>query len=153
VKLHRLGLVSFKHARKKRRHLSERVDIFLARENALREWEALNLLYPEVSVPKPIDHTRHAILMGFLSGKQLSRVKVKEPKWWLNQIMKEAKKAWKLGIVHADLSEYNVLASEEGITLIDWCQWISSEDEGAKEIFREDMERVKAHFRRKYKVG
>ena len=66
IKFHREGRTSFKQIKRVREHLGEREHfswIYAARLAAQREYEIMSKLYPQVSVPKPLDQNRHAIVM------------------------------------------------------------------------------------------
>src|SRR5512138_2709518 len=73
IKFHREGRTSFKQVKRSRQHL---VDIeienfswlYAAKLAAKREYDALQLLFPAVSVPEPIDYNRHAIVMSVVGG-------------------------------------------------------------------------------------
>ena len=52
---------------------SEGYDALALRTFAEREYEAMEALYPDVSVPRPVDHNRHAIVMEKFAGVELSR--------------------------------------------------------------------------------
>jgi RIO kinase 2 len=54
------------------------------------------------------------------------------------------------GYVHADMSEYNVAVSEEGITVFDWPQAVSTDHDNARELLERDVRNVVGFFRRKY---
>ena len=56
------------------------------------------------------------------------------------------------GVVHGDLSEYNVFVSDEGVTLIDWPQYVEVGDAQAGELLERDVGNVLAFFKRKYGV-
>ncbi len=43
------------------------------------------------------------------------------------------------GVVHGDLSEYNVFVSDEGVTVIDWPQYVEVGDERAGELLERDV--------------
>ena len=155
LKLHREGKMSFKKVRIKREHIEERKHLswlYASRLAAKREYDALKLLYPQVSVPEPLDHNRHAIVMSVVKGQQLARARLDEPQWYLDEILRQVKKAWKLGIIHADLSEFNVFVDPEGCEIIDWPQYITTAHANAKELLYRDVENVLAFFKRKYRI-
>ena len=47
--------------------------------------------------------------------------------------------AYVKGVVHGDLSEYNVFVSDEGVTVIDWPQYVEVGDERAKGLLERDV--------------
>jgi RIO kinase 2 len=59
---------------------------------------------------------------------------------------------YSLGVIHADLSEYNIFASEDGVQLIDWPQYITLEHPHADEILERDVSNILTHFSRKYEI-
>jgi RIO kinase 2 len=155
IKFHREGRTSFKQIKRVREHLGDREHfswIYAARLAAQREYDIMTTLYPKVSIPKPFDHNRHAIVMELAKGSILSKTKLIDPEWYLDEILKQVKITYSLGIIHADLSEYNIFASEDGVQLIDWPQYITLEHPHADEILERDISNVLTHFFRKYEI-
>ncbi|MGB9938964.1 serine/threonine-protein kinase RIO2 [Methanosarcina sp.] len=155
IKFHREGRTSFKQIKRVREHLGEREHfswIYAARLAAQREYGIMVTLYPKVSIPKPFDHNRHAIVMELAKGSLLSKTKLIDPEWYLNEILKQVKITYSLGVIHADLSEYNIFASEDGVQLIDWPQYITPEHPQADEILERDVSNILTHFYRKYGI-
>ena len=68
----------------------------------------------------------------------------------LDLILREAVLAYEAGYVHAELSEYNVFVSEEGVTVFDWPQAVPTDHDNAAALLRRDVENVARYFRRKY---
>jgi RIO kinase 2 len=155
IKFHREGRTSFKQVKRVREHLGDREHfswIYAARLAAQREYGIMTTLYPKVSIPKPFDHNRHAIVMELAKGSLLSKTKLIDPEWYLDEILKQVKITYSLGVIHADLSEYNIFASEDGVQLIDWPQYVTPEHPHADEILERDVSNVLTHFFRKYGV-
>ncbi|AKB79031.1 Serine/threonine protein kinase [Methanosarcina horonobensis HB-1 = JCM 15518] len=155
IKFHREGRTSFKQIKRVREHLGEREHfswIYAARLAAQREYEIMSKLYPQVSVPKPLDQNRHAIVMEIAKGSLLSKTKVVDPEWYLDEILNQAKITYSLGVIHADLSEYNIFVSEEGVQLIDWPQYVTLDHPHADEILERDISNILTHFSRKYDI-
>lgn len=155
IKFHREGRTSFKQIKRVREHLGDREHfswVYAARLAAQREYGIMATLYPKVSIPKPFDHNRHAIVMELAKGSLLSKTKLIDPEWYLDEILKQVKITYSLGIIHADLSEYNIFASEEGVQLIDWPQYITPEHPHADEILERDVSNILTHFYRKYGI-
>ncbi|MDF1556689.1 MAG: serine/threonine protein kinase [ANME-2 cluster archaeon] len=153
IKFHREGRTSFKQVKRTREHL-EGVQhfswIYAARLAAKREFDVLQRLYPLVSVPEPVDHNRNVVVMAIAEGGELSKTKVVEPEWYLDRILEQVKLAYGMGVVHGDLSEYNIFVSDEKVTLIDWPQYLEVEHERAWELLERDVGNVLAFFKRKY---
>lgn len=155
IKFHREGKMSFKQVRVKREHIEKRRHlswIYASRLAAKREYDALKTLYPEVSVPEPIDYDRHAIVMSVLKGQQLAHAGLSEPEWYLDAILSELRKAYKLGVIHGDLSEFNIFVSPEGCEIIDLPQYITPAHVNASELLRRDISNVLSFFGRKYRI-
>jgi RIO kinase 2 len=155
IKFHREGRTSFKQIKRVREHLGEREHfswIYAARLAAQREYGIMTTLYPKVSIPKPFDQNRHAIVMELAKGSLLSKTKLLNAEWYLDEILRQAKITYSLGIIHADLSEYNIFVSEEGVQLIDWPQYITLDHPQADEILERDVSNVLVHFYRKYDI-
>lgn len=155
IKFHREGRTSFKQVKRTREHIGDREHfswIYAARLAAQREFDILSTLYPKVSVPRPVGHNRHAIVMELAKGSVLVKTKLLNPEWYLDEIIRQVKLTYSLGIIHADLSEYNIFVSEDGIELIDWPQYISTIHPNADELLKRDVSNVLTHFDRKYGV-
>ncbi len=58
--------------------------------------------------------------------------------------------AYDAGYVHADISEYNVFVSEDGVTLFDWPQATPSDHENARELLARDVGHLVGYFQQKY---
>lgn len=153
LKLHRVGQRSFQTARVKRGYLPERGHlprIFASFYSAAREYDGLKRLHPEVSVPLPIDRNRHVVAMSLIQGAPLHRCSLVDPEAILGEIVGNVKRAYRLGVIHADLSEFNVMLDQERVYLIDWPQWVSREHQDAELLLRRDLENIAVFFNRKY---
>ncbi|MEM3783988.1 MAG: RIO1 family regulatory kinase/ATPase [Candidatus Bathyarchaeia archaeon] len=155
IKFHRLGRISFRQTRKKRSWTAEDVNWLLrSRKAAEKEFEALKLVYPKgVAVPKPISQNRHAIAMGAIEGAELAKWKeIPRPEKVLREILRNVRKAYlKAGIIHADLSEYNIILKPNmHILIIDWPQYVTKDHPNAQKLLRRDVENIIAYFKRKH---
>jgi RIO kinase 2 len=155
LKFHREGYTNFREVQKEREYTSDRDHVswqYTARKAAEREYEALETLYPDVSVPQPIDQNRHAIVMEKLAGVELARTKLEDEQVIpvLELVLDEMQTAYHEGFVHADMSEYNVFVSSEGVTVFDWPQAVPTDHENARELLERDVTNVVGYFRRKY---
>jgi RIO kinase 2 len=158
VKFHRLGRVSFRDTRRKREYLAGRHGVswlYQSRLAAEKEYYALSLTHNAgVSVPKPIFNNRHAVVMQRIEGRQLSEInQLDDPEALLNDIIENVHKAYKAGVIHADLSEFNIIVSEDGtLYIIDWPQYIPPNHPNAGEILGRDVKNVLTFFHRKFAV-
>jgi len=155
IKFHREGMGTFKHVRRKRNYLGERQHIswiYASRLAAEREYKALTALYPTASVPEPIDHNRHAIVMERCNGKLLKDQHLTNPNNCLNEIMKQIDIAYKLGFIHGDLSEFNILEENGKTILIDWPQALKKDAPTASELLERDTTNILKFFKRRYNL-
>jgi RIO kinase 2 len=155
IKFHREGRTSFKQVKRKREHLKDVFHfswIYAARLAAKREYEVIRRLYPAVQVPEPIDHNRNVIVMAPAQGTELSKTEVIEPEWYLDRIIEQMASAYLKGVVHADLSEYNIFVSDKRVTLIDWPQYVDVGQPQTDEILSRDICNILSFFMRKYRV-
>jgi RIO kinase 2 len=125
---------------------------YTARKAAEREFDALETLYPDVSVPQPVGHNRHAIVMERMEGAELSKAELDSGQavGVLDLILREAQTAFDAGYVHADLSEYNVFVDTDGVTIFDWPQAVPTDHENAAELLERDVQNIVSYFQRKY---
>jgi len=155
LKFHREGYTNFREVQKERDYTSDREHIswfYTARKAAEREHEALEALYPDVRVPRPVDQNRHAIVMEKLLGVELSKAKLDpgQAVGVLDLILDEVQTAYQEGYVHADMSEYNVFVDEDGVTVFDWPQAVPVDHENAEEFLERDVRNLVGYFRRKH---
>jgi RIO kinase 2 len=155
LKYHREGMTNFRAVDKEREYTADREhvsDMYTARKAAEREFDTLESLYPDVAVPQPIDQNRHAIVMEKLDGVELSKAKLddRDATAVLDAILSELRTAHELGWIHADMSEYNVFVSPDGVTLFDWPQSVSVDHENADELLERDVTNVVGYFQRKH---
>ena len=157
VKFHRLGRISFRQTRRKRGYIREHSSwLFQSHIAAEKEFEALQLVYANgVSVPQPISHNRHIIAMGMIDGSPLYKYKdIGNPKKVLKELLGNVKRAYlKAQIIHADLSEYNIILKPEGdLLIIDWPQAVKTTHANALDLLERDLKNVLTFFDRKFSV-
>ncbi|GAB3028474.1 serine/threonine-protein kinase RIO2 [Natronobiforma cellulositropha] len=155
LKYHREGYTNFREVNRERDYTAENRHVswmYTARKAAEREYEVIETLYPDVRVPRPIDQNRHAIVMEKMDGVELSRTKLEDEQVVpvLELLLRELTRAYDIGYVHADMSEYNVFVSEAGVTIFDWPQAVPTDHENADEFLRRDLRNLLGYFRRKY---
>ena len=155
LKFHREGYTNFREVRRERDYTSDNHHVswlYTARKAAEREYDALETLFPDVSVPRPVDHKRHAIVMAKLDGVELSKAKLasEQVTGVLELILDEMASAYEAGYVHADMSEYNVAVGQQGITIFDWPQAVPTDHDNARELLARDVKNIVRYFRRKY---
>jgi RIO kinase 2 len=157
VKFHRLGRISFRQTRRKRGYLKEHSAwLFQSHLAAEKEFQALQLVYKNgVSVPKPLCHNRHAIVMSIIEGGELSKWrKINHPERVLKEILRNIRKAYlKAHVIHGDLSEYNIILEPNlHVLIIDWPQYVTSDHPNASELLQRDIQNVLTFFNRRFNV-
>ncbi|MEM4699439.1 MAG: RIO1 family regulatory kinase/ATPase [Candidatus Nezhaarchaeales archaeon] len=160
VKFHRAGRRSFRHVRKVRAYLARvrgsvaRVAPIIA---SLREFVALKrVVGVGVSAPAPIARYKHALVTSRVEGELLQRVRaLEDPRGFFNALMDNVFKSLKeAGVVHGDLSEYNVVVSpREEPLIIDWPQWLSAGHPSAIRLLERDVTQLCLFFRRRFGLG
>ncbi len=111
-----------------------------------------------VRVPFPVKNLNNVLLMEFIGSKEgepaqtLKAVGTKRPAQLIKELAKFVKIMWtKAKIVHADLSDYNVLIYENKPYIIDIGQAVSFKHPMAKEFLERDLKNLK-HMAESYGV-
>ena len=119
-----------------------------------REFKNLQRAYEAgVSVPKPIDFENNVLVMEFVGegGVPYPRMKdcrPKKPKQAFEKLLGAVKALYKKAqIVHADLSEYNVLVGPEPV-LIDFSMATDIANPMAGELLMRDITNLVRYFRK-----
>ncbi len=158
LKLHRLGRRSFKQTLRLRPYVLEKETQEWFQESKLsaqREYRALEEISKHTKyVPKPIAYSRHAVVTDFIEGVELYKIRtLTNPRETLEKILEVIRVAYvKVGIIHGDLSEYNIIVSfpEETPKVIDWPQYFYKEHPSAKDILKRDIYYVVRYFNKKF---
>ncbi|AEK73622.1 serine/threonine protein kinase [Thermococcus sp. 4557] len=144
------------HVFQDKRHTSW---LYISRLIAKKEYEALTLLSPIARVPRPVAWNRHVVVMEFIEGTELAELRDtdltrEEAKEILDRVLEEYLKIVRFGIVHSDMSEFNVvLTHDEGeILIIDWAQHITTAHPESYELLKRDLRVVLNAFRRRWRV-
>jgi RIO kinase 2 len=155
IKFHRVGGRSFASARVNREYMPDEGHcpwLIASKKSAEREYLALTTLHPRVSVPLPIAQNRHTVVMSLVKGANLNRCRLEAPLDVLDDILSNVRNAYLAGVIHADLSEYNILMEDGKCVLIDWPQWMETCHQNAQLILERDIDNILAYFQRKYRV-
>jgi len=151
VKFHRGGVSVFRYEKafqrlvKKYAHLAQ---VYETRLSALAEYFALEKVFEAGGhVPEPIAVNRHVVVMAYVDGVELYRCRSCDFRRVAEDVLETVVTALRIGIVHGDLSPYNVIAGERGY-VIDWPQWMPTDSPGAEAYLRRDLENISAFFRR-----
>ncbi len=161
VKFHREGTRSFKSLRKTRLYMADSTRkhwLIKAKLIGEREYKALDTLYNlGALVPKPIDWNRHAVVQEYIEGVELYIIPdngLPNPSDVLDKIIATIEIAYKkAGIVHGDLSEYNILVSTSGDPyIIDWPQYVYRDDPIAEDLLERDVYYIIRFFNKKFRL-
>jgi RIO kinase 1 len=122
---------------------------------AQKEFKNLHSAFEaDVRVPKPIAVRRNVLIMEFIgengiSAPLLREIQIKNPERTYRGILVNVKRLYrKAGLVHADLSEYNIMIWKRKPVLFDVSQAVSREHPMATEFLRRDMENLNRYFKR-----
>jgi len=122
---------------------------------ALKEYKNLHRYYKVgVPVPEPLDIERNVVVMEFIGdGKQgfaaplMKGVQIPFPVKTYNAIINMVVKGYeKAGLVHADLSEYNVLWWKNKPVIIDVSQAVLKEHDNATKYLYRDIQNLTFFF-------
>ena len=100
----------------------------------------------------PVANNRHAILMSFINGFPLNKVKtIEQPEIGYNILMDLIERFAQYGLIHSDFNEFNIMIdNEQKIWVIDFPQMVSTSHANAEFYFDRDVDCIKALFKKKY---
>jgi len=160
VKFHRIGVTSFRHIVRVRDYGLRFERLWWGARSivsAEREHRALEVLGKlGLRVPRAFGREHNAVVFEYIEGVDLYRAReLEDPEGVLEGIVETARRAYQeAGIVHGDLSPYNVIVSRasgrEEPYVIDWPQWLRSGDGRAMEVLRRDLGYIADFFRRRF---
>lgn len=109
-----------------------------------------------VHAPKPIICERNILVMEFLGEEgipysTMNLVGSEHPKEDLESILTDIKKLYNAGLVHADISEFNIMAGDVPY-LIDVGQGLLLDHPMAEEFLIRDVRNILNYFRRGYGI-
>jgi RIO kinase 2 len=158
LKFHRLGRTSFRETRRKRGYIERRGHAswhYQSRLAAEKEFSIQSRVHNGgVSTPRPIHQNRHVIVMEYIDGYNLNDIaRLDDPSGFLDDILENVRATFRTGIIHADLSEYNIVVQKDGtVLLIDWPQAVNIEHPNAESLLERDVRNVLRFFQRKFEV-
>jgi len=112
--------------------------------------------------PKPLMHHGSILAMEFIGdggipAPRLRDVELRDPEATLKLIMESVRRMYKKRLVHADLSEFNILIKEEGKAqkpyLIDFGQAVVLDHPNAREFLIRDVRNITDYFAKRYGTG
>ncbi len=106
-----------------------------------------------VSVPTPFTFSNNVLVLEFIGDNDMIAPKLKDavpknPKEFFDKIIINMKKLYKAGLVHADLSAFNILNYNERPVFIDFSQCTTLESPRALEYLDRDIRNVCNFFKK-----
>lgn len=107
-----------------------------------------------VRVPNPIALNKNVLVMEYIGdettpARALKDVDIEDPEGLARYLLGCIDKAYRVGgIVHGDLSEYNVLMPADGPVIIDVAQAVLREHWMARELLERDVKNIARYFRK-----
>ncbi|MBR9689802.1 MAG: serine protein kinase RIO [Candidatus Altiarchaeota archaeon] len=118
-----------------------------------KEYGNLRRMYSaRIKVPTPLAFRGNVLVMGFIGDKtpspQLRNARIEEPEEMFWKIIKDVKTMYEISkLVHADLSEYNILVDPKGEpVIIDVGQAVDKKHPTSDEYLRRDISNVCRFF-------
>jgi RIO kinase 2 len=183
LKIHRLGRISFRTVKSNRDYLRKRNSaswMYMSRLAAMKEFSFMKALSEQgLPVPEAIAHNRHTIVMSLVDAFPLRQISsVPDPAGLYSELMELILRLAKLGLIHGDFNEFNILIKEEqegeeeeevageGSTtmdpqqqnthtklipiIIDFPQMVSIDHPNADFYFNRDVSCIKRFFERRF---
>lgn len=101
-----------------------------------------------VRVPTPITHKFNVLVMDMVgdesASQKLKQAMPENPKEFINDLITQMRKLYKAGLVHGDLSPFNILNYNEKPVIIDMSQATTLDDPNAKEYLTRDIKNIVA---------
>ncbi len=122
---------------------------------AQREYRNLLLAREAITVPTPIGFRNNVLVMSLVGdersgtvARQLKDVGLADPVPYRDRVLDAVGALWRQGLVHGDLSAFNVLDKEGEPVFIDFSQAMPRTSPHAKEYLRRDLVNLQAYFAR-----
>ncbi|WEL19981.1 serine protein kinase RIO [Candidatus Nanohalococcus occultus] len=119
-----------------------------------KEYRNLQKAQDVVKCPKPIATEKNILVMEFIGQDfspfpKLKEVEIENPELGWKKTKKAIKKLWEeQKLVHGDLSEYNILVTDEpALAWIDFSQGVHRTHPRAKELLERDIQNTAKFFR------
>jgi RIO kinase 1 len=116
-----------------------------------REYRNLMISREVIKVPTPIIFKNNIIVMELIGNPIAPQLKDKipvNPSKFLKSILKNIKLLWKQGLVHGDLSAFNILNDSENPIFIDFSQSTTTTSSDAKGLLLRDLKNLKQFFKK-----
>ncbi len=106
-----------------------------------------------VRVPEPLGVERNVLVMEYIGAesgraKRLNEVEVENPETAFEVVREYMRRLYSAGLIHGDLSEYNLVVHDGELVVIDLGQAVTVHHPNADDFLRRDCDNVAAFFRR-----
>jgi RIO kinase 1 len=122
-----------------------------------REYKNLLLARQAIKVPKPIAFKDNILLMEFIGDEhpapELKDSPPKNPKKFYKKVLDTMKKLFDKGLIHGDLSPFNILNYNEEPVFIDFSQSTTTTASNAKELITRDVKNMTHYFRKFFPIS
>ncbi len=107
-----------------------------------------------VRVPEPVAIERNVLVMEYLGdaegrAKRLNEVDVENPQTAYEVVREYMRRLYRAGLIHGDLSEYNIVVHEGELCLLDLGQAVTVHHPNSREFLERDCHNVAAFFNRR----
>ncbi|MFA5108206.1 MAG: serine protein kinase RIO [Candidatus Micrarchaeia archaeon] len=159
IKMYRLRSPSFMHMQQyiegdRRFERAKKNKFGLVFTWTQKEFSNLKLMHEMgIRCPNPIAFKHNVLAMEFLGingtpYSRLSEVGSENPNEDYKLILSDIEKMYKNGLVHADISEFNILMTDNGPYIIDCGQAVLTSHPSAEEFYARDLENLRKYFSR-----
>ena len=106
-----------------------------------------------VRVPEPVAAERNVLVMDFLGtdgerAKRLGEVRLENPETAYEVVAEYARRLYRAGLIHGDLSEYNVVVHDSALYVIDLGQAVTVHHPNSRDFLERDCRNVAKFFSR-----
>jgi len=159
VKIYRINASDFKHMRDYLEGDPRFEGIGSDKKAVVLAWtkkELANLRRAKkggVTVPEPIAAERNVLVMDFLGtdgerAKRLGEVHLENPETAFEVVREYARRLFRVGLIHGDLSEYNVVVHDSQLYVIDLGQAVTVHHPNSRDFLERDCRNVAKFFAR-----
>ncbi len=119
---------------------------------AQKEYKNLSRVYRDINCPQPYKAYRNVLVMDFIGKDGIPAPRMKDlppekPRKYFKTIKEYMKKMYERQLVHADLSEYNILNAGKPV-IIDISTGVLLDHPKAEEFLQRDVRNICSYFRK-----
>ena len=159
VKIYRINASDFKHMREYLEGDPRFSGLSSDKKAVVLAWtrkELANLRRARkasVRVPEPVAAERNVLVMDFLGtdgerAKRLGEVRLENPETAYEVVAEYARRLYRAGLIHGDLSEYNVVVHDSALYVIDLGQAVTVHHPNSRDFLERDCRNVAKFFSR-----